>query len=215
MRAEELQAEEPEGWIEDSVLAAYRDLFPEDTGDSSLVSCGENIPRAVCDDLMDPPAQRHPTSEITGFLTESSQNINPLALSSFTSGSSTQTNSFSAPRVSVSKQDMSFARSTLPARTTSMYRHIPSTSLKMAPAPLRPRIEHHPLSYPVPQTKRLSYFKSGESTSAQNFPFGLSQNPTNSPGTLSSGQSTAPSSSLGPVTPASNHLREYHTRPHA
>ncbi|OCB89222.1 hypothetical protein A7U60_g3589 [Sanghuangporus baumii] len=43
------------------------------------------------------------------------------------------------------------------ARSSSIQRHIPATSLRLAPMPLRPRIDHHPLSYPTPQATRLSY----------------------------------------------------------
>ena len=48
-------------------------------------------------------------------------------------------------------------------RSSSMQRHIPATSLRMAPTPLRPRIDHHAVSYPSPQATRLSYMQPSHS----------------------------------------------------
>jgi hypothetical protein len=41
--------------------------------------------------------------------------------------------------------------------SNSMHRHIPAQALRMAPTPLRPRIDHQPISYPSPQQTMLSF----------------------------------------------------------
>ncbi|KAL5495768.1 hypothetical protein ACEPAI_1232 [Sanghuangporus weigelae] len=63
------------------------------------------------------------------------------------------------------------------ARSSSIQRHIPATSLRMAPMPLRPRIDHHPLSYPIPQATRLSYVQPTDASAP-----GAIQNSSDTPG---------------------------------
>lgn len=88
------------------------------------------------------------------------------------------------------------------SRSSSMQRHIPPTSLRMAPTPLRPRIDHHAVSYPAPQATRLSYIQPAESNYTN-----IGRSLTDAfPSTaeFSTGETlTSLPSSLAPVTPAS------------
>lgn len=87
------------------------------------------------------------------------------------------------------------------SRSTSMQRHIPSTSLRMAPTPLRPRIDHQSVPFPAPQEPRLSYIQPAEANA--NYGHGLTET-FPSMTELNVGENlTGLPSSLDPVTPAS------------
>ena len=111
-------------------------------------------------------------------------------------------------------------------RSSSMQRHIPATSLRMAPTPLRPRIDHHAVSYPSPQATRLSYVQPSNpvttNTSANGLQmpvYGLSETMNNSTSSSIAASNPAPMhtgipgltsiastavSSQGPDTPINN-----------
>ncbi|THH04799.1 hypothetical protein EW145_g5260 [Phellinidium pouzarii] len=82
------------------------------------------------------------------------------------------------------------------SRNSSMQGHIPATPLRMAPTPLRPRTDHHPIPYPSPQETRLSYNEPSNSVlpeNLQNMPYAYTYSTDRETNMgLSSSQSLAP-----------------------
>lgn len=105
--------------------------------------------------------KRQPTIEMPVNLMDRSQSIvSEAANASYTLFSNDQMQTFNLPHIPQGN-DLA-ASSNLLARSNSIQRHIPATSLRMAPTPLRPRIDHHTLSYPIPQASRLSFIQPAE-----------------------------------------------------
>lgn len=91
------------------------------------------------------------------------------------------------------------------SRSSSMQRHIPATSLRMAPTPIRPRIDQYPQSYPSPQETRLSFVQPTDSAAQpllQNFSDAFGYPVNSNLGGMPLGQSTVPS--MGLATPVSS-----------
>ncbi|KAH8111424.1 hypothetical protein DFH11DRAFT_1613040 [Phellopilus nigrolimitatus] len=138
--------------------------------------------------------QNQPIVELPGPLIDGSQSLR----------SDPKDGHFSLARYNQTQAFPSACKGDTPVRLSRnppMHRHIPPTSLKMAPTPILPRIDRHPVSYPLPQATKLSYiqpsntsFPSSLQDFSDTFPYSVNRISTS----FSSSQSTAPSGQ-GPI----------------